>query len=308
MIETRSVRVDYQDVVAVRDLNLSIGPGEVFGLIGPNGAGKSSAIRVLATLQEPTHGDVHIAGFDIAEDLSAARRAIGYMPDLAPVYDDLRCWEFLDLFAGAYGIPRHQRAGRIDDCLEQVNLTGKRTAKSGTLSRGMKQRLVLAKTVLTEPKVLLLDEPASGLDPIARIELRDLLRRQASMGRTVLISSHILTELAEFCTQVGIMQKGVLLASGPPSELATKLHAERRLMVELLEPHIGAEAAIAKACGSAPITRDGPVLSAAFPGTDRDAATLLRTIVETGALVRGFTVEDSNLEDIMVHMGAREVS
>jgi len=308
MIETRSVRVDYQDVVAVRDLDLSIGPGEVFGLIGPNGAGKSSAIRVLATLQEPTHGEVRIAGFDIAEDLGSARRSIGYMPDLAPVYDDLRCWEFLDLFAGAYGLAHRERASRIDDCLEQVNLTSKRSAKAGTLSRGMKQRLVLAKTVLTEPKVLLLDEPASGLDPIARIELRDLLRRQAAMGRTVLISSHILTELAEFCTSVGIMQKGVLLASGPPSKLATRLHAERRLMVELLEPHPGAEAAIAKACGDGPITRDGPILTAPFPGTDRDAAELLRAIIGAGALVRGFTVEHSDLEDLMVHVGAREVS
>jgi len=308
MIETRSVRVDYKDVVAVRDMDLSIGPGEVFGLIGPNGAGKSTTIRVLATLQDPTHGEVRIAGIDIAEDVSAARHVIGYMPDLAPVYDDLRCWEFLDLFAGAYGVPHRERARRIADCLDQVDLTSKRAAKAGTLSRGMKQRLVLAKTVLTEPKVLLLDEPASGLDPIARMELRDLLRRQAEAGRTVLISSHILTELAEFCTSVGIMQKGVMLASGPPDTIAAKFQIGRTLAIRLVEPHAAAEALFTSACTPGSVVRGADMNTGAFSGDDRAAAELLRAIIETGALVRSFGVQDSDLEDIMVRMGAREVS
>ena len=308
MIETRSVRVDYKDVVAVRDLTLKIPGGEIFGLIGPNGAGKSSTIRVLATLQEPTHGDVRIDGIDITENIAAARHIIGYMPDLAPVYDDLRCWEFLDLFAAAYGIPASRRPSRIADCLDQVDLGSKRNARAGTLSRGMKQRLVLAKTVITEPRVLLLDEPASGLDPIARIELRDLLRRQAAMGRTILISSHILTELAEFCTSVGIMQKGELLASGPPATIAAKFQTGRTLTLELLEPHAPAESLLAAACAGAPPTRDGTRFTAPFAGDDREAADLLRAVVAAGASVRAFHIDDSNLEDIMLRMGAREVS
>ena len=308
MIETRSVRVDYKDVIAVRDLSLTIGPGEIFGLIGPNGAGKSSTIRVLATLQEPTHGEVLIDGIDIAEDVSAARHIIGYMPDLAPVYDELRCWEFLDLFAGAYGLPRHDRRRRIADCLDQVDLSSKREAKAGSLSRGMKQRLVLAKTVLTEPRVLLLDEPASGLDPIARMELRDLLRRQSALGRTVLVSSHILTELAEFCTSVGIMQKGEMLASGPPDALAARFQTGRTLVMRLIEPHAEAEAMFTAACIEETVIADALVRSGAFTGDDRAAAELLRGIIATGALVGSFGVEESDLEDIMIRMGAREVS
>jgi ABC-2 type transport system ATP-binding protein len=308
MIETRSIRVDYKDVVAVRALTLTIGPGEIFGLIGPNGAGKSSTIRVLATLQEPTHGEVRIAGIDIADDVHAARHVIGYMPDLAPVCDDLRCWEFLDLFAAAYGLPRAERRRRVEDCLDQVDLTSKRTAKAGTLSRGMKQRLMLAKTVLTEPKVLLLDEPASGLDPIARMELRNLLRRQAEQDRTVLVSSHILTELAEFCTSVGIMQKGELLASGPPDTIAASFQTGRTLMLRLVEPHVQAESMFIAACTPGSVVRAADGMSGAFGGDDRAAAELVRAVVGTGALVRSFGVEDSDLEDIMVRMGAREVS
>ena len=189
----------------------------------PERAGKTSLIKVLATLREPTYGEVRIAGMDVVDHLAECRRTIGYMPDMAPVYKDLRCWEFLDLFARAYFVSRHERRARIDECIELVNLSSKRTAMAGTLSRGMTQRLVLAKTLLHDPLVLLLDEPASGLDPLARVELRELMKRLAGDGKAILISSHHLAELGEFCTAIGVMERGRMVLDGPIDEIVNGL-------------------------------------------------------------------------------------
>ena len=308
MIVTRDIRVDYDGATAVQGLSFEVGAGEVFGLIGPNGAGKSSTIRVLATIQEPTYGDVRIAGRDVVTETARAREAVGYMPDLAPVDDKLRCWEFLDLFAAAYGMPRHQRRVRVDEVLDEVGLAEKRDARSGTLSRGMKQRLVLAKTVLTEPSVLLLDEPASGLDPMARIQLRDLLRRQADMGRTVLISSHILSELSGFCTSIGIMEKGRMVVSGRLDEIVRGMHSGVRVVVEVLDGH---ESAIEIASGCAGVTRvfaDGKKILIELEGGDTEAAALLRELVCGGVSVIGFREEQMDIEAILLRVGAKEVS
>jgi len=231
MIRTRDLRVDYEDVAAVRDLNLDIHRGEIFGLIGPNGAGKSSTIRVLATLQQPTYGEVRIGGVDVIDDPRSVHRLLGYMPDMPPVYGDLRCWEYLDLFAAAYFIDRRHRRMRVGECLKLAGLEAKRMAMAGTLSRGMKQRLTFAKTLLADPQVLLLDEPASWLDPIARIEMREVIKELAERGRTILISSHILVELSEFCHSVGIMEKGVMVEGGRIDEIAGRLRQTRRLLI-----------------------------------------------------------------------------
>jgi ABC-2 type transport system ATP-binding protein len=200
-IEIRDLRVDYGNFVAVNDISLTVDPGEVYGMVGPNGAGKSSTFRVLATLNRPTYGDVKLCGLDLFEQTEDARRLLGYMPDLAPVPSDLKAWEFLDLYAHAYGLgSSKKRRERIDQCLEEVHLNDKRDAWCRALSRGQTQRLVLAKCLLHRPRVIVLDEPASGMDPLSRRDLRMTLRKLASDGVAVIVSSHILSELADMCT------------------------------------------------------------------------------------------------------------
>ncbi len=308
MIRTVDVRVDYDDTTAVRDLNLEIDAGEVFGLIGPNGAGKTSTIRVLATLQQPTYGEVVIDGRDVAQHKSEVRSVLGYMPDLAPVHPDLRVWEFLDLFAGAYGLNGRRRRERVEHCLDQVGLSGKRNAMAGTLSRGMAQRLVLAKTLLHEPNVLLLDEPASGLDPMARIDLRNLLKAQAAAGRTVLVSSHILSELSGFCSSVGIMEKGRLVVSGRIGDIVASMAGTRCLHIELLEDGDRAVESIRARDGVRSLVRNDGRLEVAFDGTDADVATLLTALVRDGIAIKAFYERRPDIEQIMLRVGAREVT
>jgi len=308
MITTRDMRVDYDGVPAVRDLNLDIEAGEVFGLIGPNGAGKTSTIRVLATLQEPTYGEVHIAGIDILESPADVHRILGYMPDNPPVHDDVTCWEFLDLFAGAYFVDRRSRRRRIDELLAQVGLDSKRNTIAGTLSTGMRQRLVLAKTLLPQPRVLLLDEPASGLDPMARIELRELLKRQGEAGCTVLVSSHILTELSGFCTSIGIMEKGRLVLSGRIDEVTAAMNRHKRIEIDLLVADPRAAEALSRDARVSGVCFEGSRITFEFNGSDDDAADLLRDLVGAGLRVRSFTERRMDIEDIFMQVGAREVA
>jgi ABC-2 type transport system ATP-binding protein len=340
---TDDVRVDYGDTTAVRDLSFAVGPGEVVGLIGPNGAGKTSTIRVLATLLEPTYGRVEIGGYDPATHPAQARAILGYMPDLAPVHDDLTCWEFLDAFAGSYGLRGKTRKARVDECLSLVQLEPKRKTMAGTLSRGMTQRLVLAKTLLHRPAVMLLDEPASGLDPLARAELRDLLNELSSGGVTVLISSHILTELSGFCTMVGIMERGRLKRFGRLDELTATMRERRVIQIELLsepathaatifklprltrDPETGCqtEGGAATDDGNGQRQRraggdtlpliDNPklrghVVTLDLLGDDRDAATLLKALIERGLPITGFAERKPDIEDLLRDSGATEVS
>jgi len=308
MIRTVDMRVDYDDVTAVQDMNLSIGAGEVFGLIGPNGAGKTSTIKVLATLQQPTYGDVYIGGYDAVEHAGEVHKLLGYMPDFAPVYEDLKVWEFLDLFAGTYFVRKSQRAERIDTLLRQVDLFAKRDAKAGGLSRGMKQRLCLAKTMLHDPQVMLLDEPASGIDPMGRIQMRELLIKLGKEGKTILISSHILTEMSEFCTSIGIMEKGRIVVSGRVDQIIAEMSKHHRFIVEVVDVHERA-VDIAK---SHPSVLDAVAtdhrLEVSFNGGDEQAHELLTLLITEKVRVKAFYKHRLNVEDILLKVGAKEVS
>src|SRR5918997_1059673 len=227
LVEIENLRKEYKNLVAVRGLSLTLDAGDIFGFIGPNGAGKTTTIKMLATLLEPKSGVARVDGIDVTEDPQEVRARIGYMPDAFGVYDDFKVWEYLDFFATAYRIPRDDRPSLIDDVLELTTLTEKKDAYVEELSRGMKQRLCLAKTLVHDPKVLLLDEPASGLDPRARIEIKELLKELKSMGKTILVSSHILPELADFCNKIGIVEQGELVAAGPVEQIMEQVHGAR---------------------------------------------------------------------------------
>ncbi len=299
MIHVEDLRVDYAQTTAVHNLDLTIGPGEIVGLVGPNGAGKTSTIRVLATLMEPTHGRVSIAGFDIAEAPQEVRRILGYMPDTPPVEEALRCWEMLDLYGACHGLEGTARRERVDTLLERVGLADKRHAFCGELSRGM-ARLILAKTLLHEPRVLLLDEPASALDPIARIDLRDTLRALAAEGHTILISSHILSELADMCSLVGIMDHGRLTAFGKIDELSVRLSHHRQLHIRLEATTEDIHDRLKDLPGVLSVEVEDARLRLLFDGADTAQADLLAAMIQRGLRITEFTEKKLGLEEIML--------
>jgi ABC-2 type transport system ATP-binding protein len=243
-IETIALTRLYGKLAAVQDLNLAVPQGSLFGLIGPNGAGKTTTLRMLAGLLEPSSGSIVVNGQPINQNLNELRRQIGYMPDFFGVYEDLVVWEYLDFFARCYGQPTRRRKQVIDELLALVDLTEKRESYVHTLSRGMRQRLCLAHAMVHDPQVLLLDEPASGLDPRARVEMRELLRELGAMGKTVVLSSHILAELAELCDSIGIIERGRLVVSGRLEEIRDRLQGGRRLRIRVLSNVEGAETAL----------------------------------------------------------------
>lgn len=303
-IDIRDLRVDYGNFVAVDDLTLSVPPGEVFGLVGPNGAGKTSTFRVLTTLMEPTYGEVILDGVDVLEDIESARRIIGYMPDLAPVPSDLKVWEFLDFHAAAYGLgTKAQRRERAAECLEEVALTDQRDKWCKELSRGQTQRVVLAKTLLHRPRVLILDEPASGLDPLARRDLRNALRRLAKTGATVFVSSHILSELAEMCTSLCVMNRGRLLASGTVDEVRQQMGStERTLTATLLGRQEEAASWLSAQHAVHDLRIDLNQVIFGFKGTDEAQADLMEGMIRLGIRVRAFEEKRSSFEDILVEV------
>lgn len=235
MLEVKGLHKNFGAFTAVHDVSFTLEPGDVMGFIGSNGAGKTTTIKMLSTLLEPTQGTAILNGVDLNHDPMGIRRQLGYMPDFFGLYDDVRVWEYLDFFATIYRIPRSARPGVIDNVLELTDLGFKRDAMVSTLSRGMQQRLCLARCLVHDPALLLLDEPASGLDPRARAELKELISELGRMGKIVIVSSHILPELADFCTKVGIIERGRLLAFGPVDQIARDLQQEKVLEVRLLE-------------------------------------------------------------------------
>ena len=235
MIRTEQLTKKYRKVEALKNLNLSIPRESVFGFIGPNGAGKSTTMLILATLLKPTSGRAWIDGLDVVKQADEVRRIIGYMPDFFGVYDNLTAAEYLSFYASSYGIPRHRQKAIINDLLELVNLTEKRDLYVDGLSRGMKQRLGLARALVHDPQLLILDEPASGLDPRARIEFREILKELRAMGKTVMISSHILPELMGLCDAIGIMEQGELVAQGDVEEINHRFKGNRMSEIHVID-------------------------------------------------------------------------
>ncbi len=300
MIELLDFTKRYGALLAVDHLNLKIEPGEMFGFIGPNGAGKSTSIRFLATLLKATGGEGIVNGFSVTRKPLDVRRSIGYMPDSFGVYDGMKVWEFLDFFAVAYQVPRTRRKQVIGDVLDLLDLTVKRNDFVNGLSRGMKQRLCLAKTLVHDPPVLILDEPASGLDPRARVEVKALLKELRRMGKTILISSHILTELADCCTSIGIVERGKLLMHGPIDEVYRRIQRNRIVVVKFLE-NLEAGVSILR---SFPETRDvqieGKRVTVELAADETTTAQVLERLLAGGVRVHSFAEKEPTLEDVFM--------
>ncbi|HKI20023.1 MAG TPA: ABC transporter ATP-binding protein [Isosphaeraceae bacterium] len=301
MIEVVNFTKRYGDFVAVDNLSFAIGKGEIFGFIGPNGAGKSTTIRFLATLLRPTSGEGRVAGHSVTAEPMAVRRVIGFMPDDFGVYDGMKVWEFLDFFAVAYEIPRAYRKKIIGEVLDLLDLSHKRDDYVNGLSKGMKQRLCLAKTLVHDPPVLILDEPASGLDPRARLEMKALLNELKQMGKTILISSHILSELADFCTSIGIIERGKLLAAGAIQEIQQQIRSHRVIKVRVLEGGTEKAAELLRADRAIRLVETfDHTVTAEFEGQDQDMARLLDRLVQSGIIVHSFAEEPLSLEDVFM--------
>ena len=306
IVRTSGLVKRYPGTLAVAGLDLDVEEGEIYGLVGPNGAGKTTTLRILATLLTATSGYAEVAGIDVRRNPDAARRVLGFMPDVFGVYDDMKVWEYLDFFARCYGIPAARRRQMVADLLDLVDLGSKRDAYVQGLSRGMQQRLCLAHTLVHDPKVLLLDEPASGLDPRARVELRELLRELRSLGKTILISSHILPELEELCTSVAIVDHGQVLAHGRVADIEKRLRYGAVLRIRVLgdadaveaaRDHFAADPRVA----SATLLDDGQI-ELGFRGDDDESAALLARAVAAGIRVASFARAASDLEELFLQV------
>ncbi|NEP60682.1 MAG: ABC transporter ATP-binding protein [Symploca sp. SIO2G7] len=310
-ISTQGLTKQFDRHIAVNDVELEVAAGEVYGLIGPNGAGKTTLIRMLAAAEEPTTGEIYINGDRLLRDESnpTLKRRLGYLPDDFPLYDDLTVWDYLDYFARLYRLRNPRRRQRLHEVLELIQLTNKRNSLISTLSRGMKQRLSLARTIIHEPILLLLDEPVSGLDPIARMQFREIIKVLQEAGMTILISSHVLSDLAELCTSVGIMELGYLVENAPLKELYQRLSRQEiflttlgnldQLQAELRNNPLVADLQISPATNRVRVH---------FSGGEKDAAELLRALVSAGIPLTEFHCTQEDLEKIFLKMGHQQAS
>ncbi len=304
MLETQGLSKQFRNVTAVWNLSLQLEEGDIFGFIGPNGAGKTTTIKMLATLLKPTAGTAYIDGHDIRTQQEEVRGLMGYMPDFFGVYDDVKVWEYLDFFAAAYRIERSRRPQIIEDVLALTDLGGKRDAYVEELSRGMKQRLCLAKTLVHDPKLLLLDEPASGLDPRARIEIRELLKELRSMGKTIFISSHILAELSDFCNKIGIIENGQLVVSGDVQEILQQISGHITIVIKVVSDAERAREVLAPIphVGNVRVVEQDNTLLVEYVGERDQISELLQRLVGAGLSVTSFSEEEADLEDIFMKM------
>jgi ABC-2 type transport system ATP-binding protein len=310
MISTFDLTKYFDTKPAVRDVDLYVSHGEICGLIGPNGAGKTTLLKMLAGLLRPTSGKIEVDRIEVGAEPKLLHEIVGYVPDTFGLYDELSVRQFLEYFARAHGVASDRVKKRIASVLELTSLTSKLAATVGSLSRGMRQRLVIAKTLLHAPKVLLLDEPASGLDPLARIELRDLIRELGSLGTTLVVSSHILTELADFCTSVVIMEQGHVIRSGRIDELIETIRGGLPLRIEVMDASgAGALAAeLSKREDLKNIIVNQLTVDCAFDGDRAGLARLHREIVLEHADVVSFYERRLTIEDVFMAVGSHKVS
>jgi len=302
MIEIRDLTKRYGSFTALDHLNLTLEEGVVFGFVGANGAGKSTTFSILATLLSPTSGDALINGKSVIKEPKEVRKQIGYMPDFFGVYDQLKVDEYLDFYGASYGIGAAERKVLIPQLLELVNLTSKRYEYVDLLSRGMKQRLCLARALIHDPKVLILDEPASGLDPRARVEMRDILRNLKSMGKTILISSHILPELAEMCDEIGVIDNGKLIAHGNVSSIQAQLQGEKRIVIKVTDRVNEVRAFLEEdpLISSIDVIDNRMEIAFNYRGTDADQVALLKKAMLANLPIYALSEEEKDLEDVFM--------
>ena len=305
MIQVQDLKIHYGNFVAVDNLSFSVKPGTVFGLIGPNGAGKTTTIKAIATLIEPTYGEIMLGETSVLHQPEHARRMLGYMPDFPPVYDDLRVEEFCDLFAHAYGQSVVERKEKVEKALAQTELTTKRGDLCKSLSRGMKQRALLAKTLVHDPSVMLLDEPGANLDPKARIHMRKLLRKLADQGKTILVSSHVLTELQDLCDEIGIMRNGKMVVSGSIEEITQRRQSTRTLEIELLEVS-SKLSEVLEQCptlfGLKQIHESKLHYEISHSGDHQEIPEILALLITNGFKITSFSIRKSKVEDLFLEI------
>ncbi|MCI1774753.1 ABC transporter ATP-binding protein [Paenibacillus lautus] len=309
MIEIRNLSKRYGAFHALKDISLHIEKGTVFGFVGPNGAGKSTTMSILATLMLPTSGVAKVGGYDVTQHPKEVRKRIGYMPDFFGVYDQLKSTEYLHFYGASYGIPRAEREQLIPQLLELVNLSDKSDTYVDSLSRGMKQRLCLARCLVHDPEVLILDEPASGLDPRARIEMREILKELKLMGKTIIISSHILPELAEMVDEIGVIEHGEMVAQGKVADIQSRLRVKKVIHIRTLER----EEELAEKLRDEPfvtsVLTDNTGVHVHYGGDDAQQSALLRQVVSWEIPIVSFQEAQSNLEDVFLEItkgGPRE--
>ena len=308
MLRTENLTKIYGGLTAVNNLNIELESGDIMGFIGPNGAGKTTTIKMVATLLKPTSGTAYVDGIDVNDNPDAVRPLIGYMPDFFGLYDDVKVWEYLDFFAAAYRTPVHKRKGTIDDVLELTDLTIKRDSFVSELSRGMQQRLCLAKTLIHDPKLLLLDEPASGLDPRARIEIKELLKELRNMGKTILISSHLLPELADFCNKIAIIEQGKLVVSGDVQAIVEQCQGGLCLQISIVERCEEALEFLQNLDVISEAHIEDGFIAATYSGEPDCYHEVLQKLAENGFKVKSFSEADMDLEDVFLKVTRGAVS
>lgn len=302
MLCVKNLVKKYGRFTAVDNLSLEIGEGHIFGFVGANGAGKTTTMKIIAGLLSQTSGEISIDGADISAQPRQVKRKIGYMPDFFGVYDDLKVSEYMDFYSGIYGIPYRERKIVAAQLLELVNLTDKCEFYVDALSRGMKQRLCLARSLIHNPRLLILDEPASGLDPRARIEMKGILRELKNMGKTVLISSHILPELSEICTAIGIIDRGRMVAQGTVEDIMQKMEGSERIRIKVMDRTEDAVKIIREQPCISGVSVIGNAIEADFKGEEKLLPDILKRLVVMDIPVISFTGDGGSLESVFMHL------